>query len=148
MSTKQAYVEIIDFLERNKSKNVNEILETVKQMTESKKHNETVLYDDKGAPFAIFCYYHKQWELLSEVEYGKKKSSKSGFNTMCKIGTNQWTKQQSEAKKAKASMLDEVAKGKIKPQDINSRLEQIEKDRLRIEMKGAPKGTKAQPQLK
>lgn len=147
MSTKKQFVELMSYLTTNKDKKVADILEDIKQFTEVKKNANTVIYkNDK--PIAIFCYYHKQWELLSEVEYGKKASHKSGYNTMCKVGTNQWTKQQAEARKSKEQLLDDVENGKVKPQDLKARLNEIEEHRLRIEMKGAPKGTKNPPQTK
>lgn len=149
MSTKKQFVELLQFLEQNSDKKVNTILDKVREMTMSQKRSETVLYADeeKSEVVAIFCYYHKRWELLSEVEYGAKKHSASGYNTMCKEGVNAWTKQQSEAKKAKAELLDAVANGEVDPKDLKPRLEQIEIDRLKVVPRTDGHGTEEQPQL-
>ena len=72
MSIKKSYVEIVNFLEDNKEKKVSSILDEILSMVESKKSPSTVLMDAEGNVIAIFCYYHKQWELFSEVEYGSK----------------------------------------------------------------------------
>lgn len=146
MSTKKVFVELVQYLEANKDKKVSSLLKTVKEMTSTKKSNQTVIYKD-NKPYAIYCYYHKQWELVKDVPFGSKKSNKSGLNNMCKVGTNQWTKQQAEAKKAKAKLLDDVTNGKIDPKDLKVLLDQIEEQRNRIDMKDAPKGTKEAPQL-
>jgi len=148
MSTKKAFVELVTFLQANKGKKVIDILDTVIDMTDSKKNAITIAYDEKGVAYAIFCYYHKQWELLSDVEYGKKASSKSGFNTMCKIGTNLWTKQQSTSKQQKSKLLDDVANQKVDPKDLLIRLDEIEDERNLISSTNKPKGSANMPQAK
>ena len=140
MSIKKPYADIVKFLEDNKEKKVSSILETVLSMCESKKQSSTVIKDANGKIIAIFCYYHKQWELVDEVQYGSKKNSTTGLNTMCKIGTSQWTKQQRDAKNAKTELLMKVANGEISPSDINKLSEDIEAQRLQINMDNAPKG--------
>lgn len=149
MSTKKVYAELVAFLESNKDKKVNDILssEEFKDIITAKKNHSTVLKDEQGNVKAIFCYYHKQWELLSEVEYGAKASSPSGYNTMCKIGVNKWTKQWNDAKKEKAELLDLVAEGKVKPEEIQERIGEIDKKRDRIDAEDMPKGTKKEPKV-
>ena len=102
MTIKKQYLELIALLEANKNKNVATIMPEVLALVTSKQ-KQTILRDDEGTVTDIFCYYHKEWE--SVELYGKKASSASGFNTMCKQGTNQWSKQQREAKKAKDALL-------------------------------------------
>jgi len=147
MSTKKQFVEIMNFLKTNENKKVSTILDELVEMTETKKSNSNVLYDEDKNVVAIFCYYHKQWELVSEVEYGTKKNTASGLNTMCKIGTNAWTKQQSVAKKAKSELIDQVASGDVDPSDLNKLLEDIETERLTINTTNMPNGTKEMPKL-
>ena len=140
MSIKKAYVELVEMLEANANKKVETILPLVYAMAESKKKDSTVLKNEKGEVIAIFCYYHKQWELLSEVEYGQKANSASGYNTMCKVGVSKWTKQQSAAKKAKEEILTKVGNGEILPDDIKSEMEKIETARLEMDTSDMPKG--------
>jgi len=140
MTIKKAFVELVELLEANKDKKVSSILSEVLAMAESKKRDSTVLKDDDGNVIAIFCYYHKQWELLSEVEYGAKKNSASGYNTMCKVGVSKWTKQQSLAKKAKEQVLDDVSKGEIDPSDIKAKLQEVEEARQVVDTTDMPNG--------
>jgi len=100
MTIKKPYVSLVEFLESNKNKNVSSILEEVKLMCESKKVASTVIYDENGKLIAVFCYYHKQWELVKDVPYGSKANTQSGLNTMCKVGVSKWTKAQRDAKLA------------------------------------------------
>lgn len=140
MAIKKVYAELVDLLEANKNKKVETILQQVYALAESKKMDSTVLKNEQGEVIAIFCYYHKQWELLSEVEYGKKASSASGFNTMCKVGVSKWTKQQANAKKAKEQVLLDVQEGKIDPADIKAKLNEVESQRLEMDTSDMPKG--------
>lgn len=145
MSTKKQFVELLSFLEKNKSSKVSDILSQVAEMCEAKKNHTTVIKDDNGKVTHIFCYYHKQWEDVSKVEYGKKASSATGLNTMCKVGVNKWTKQQSDAKNAKAELLDKVVSGEAKAENVKQQLDEIELKRVKIDMADAPKGTKEMP---
>ena len=140
MTIKKQFVNLVEFLEANSNKKVSTIIDEIYAMAESKKRDTTVMKNDKGEVIAIFCYYHKQWEYLNEVEYGAKASSVSGFNTMCKIGVSKWTKAQANAKKAKEQVLDDVSNGVIDPSDIKARLEEVENERLLIDVTNMPIG--------
>lgn len=130
VAIKKNFVEIIEFLKANEHKKVGSILDEVIAMTASKKRDSTVKYDEDGNPTEIFCWYHKEWEPVDW--YGKKASSHSGYNTMCKEGVNQWTSQQAQAKKAKEQVLKDVQDEKIAPADIQEHLERIEAERQKI----------------
>ena len=137
MTTKKAYIEIINFLENNSTKKVSTILEEVKAMCESKNstnsdNGKTFLKDDNGDVIAIYCYYHKVWEPLSDVEYGTKKHSTTGLNTMCKEGVSAWTKQQRVAKQSKEKLLDQLAIGTLQSHEIEEKLAEIETVRTSI----------------
>ena len=127
MAIKKDYQLIVEFLEANQNKKVATILEQLREMC-SQSNTVTFKKDDDGNVTEVFCYYHKRWELVSEHEYGKKASNKAtGLNTMCKVGYNQWTKQQSTAKKAKEQLLSRVAAGE--ELNIGAELELIEAQR-------------------
>lgn len=128
---KKGFVDLVNLLESNKNKKVSDILPLVLEMATSKKIEKTFIKDDNGNVVQIFCYYHKQWEDVAH--YGKKASSHTGYNTMCKQGVNQWTKQQSEAKSAKAAMLEALESGKLQVSEIATRMAEIEAHRNRIE---------------
>lgn len=139
---KKPFVNLISFLEINKDKKVATILDEVKEMFESKKKDSTIRKDAAGKITHIFCYYHKEWEPVAL--YGTKESSHSGFNTMCKVGVNQWTKQQNDFKKGKDQLLEKVIKGELKPEHLQEEIKKLEviKDRvvkLGDEVKKTPK---------
>jgi len=131
MTIKKSFVPLVDLLEANKNKTIKSILPDIMKLVESRKH-DTLKYNDDGKLTHVFCFYHKVWEDVSKVEYGKKAGTKSGLNTMCKRGVNQWTKQQRDAKKAKEQLLADVASGKVKPTDLLKKMDDIEAVRKTI----------------
>lgn len=88
--------------------------------------------DEAGNVIAVRCFYHDLWMSPEVVEFGKKASSASGLNSMCKAGVSKWTKQQSEFKKAKELLLEQVAAGEVAPEDINSELAKLDEARKTI----------------
>lgn len=134
---KKAYVEIANLLNENANKKVSTILPQLMELMTAKSSGgsdigKTFLKDDNGEVFAVYCYYHKKWELVELCEYGAKKGTASGLNTMCKEGVSRWTKQQREAKKAKEALLDGVANGDIEVSDLADKQAEIEEARGEI----------------
>lgn len=140
MTIRKSFADIVKLLEENKMKTVSSIMPQILSMCESKKQSSNSLWDDKGKLIAVFCYYHKQWELVKDVSYGSKKSSITLLNSMCKIGTSMWTKKQAEAKKAQSNLLKGVSNGDIKPSDILKLSDDIETTRLLMDSANMPKG--------
>ncbi len=118
MTIKKQYVDIVAFLQANENKKVATILEELKSMCESKVQLSTVIYDTEGSVEQIFCYYHKVWENISKHEYGNKKSSTTGLNTMCKDGVRRWTKTQAEYKKLDGAILELIGDGKLEVSEM------------------------------
>lgn len=139
MTIKKAYAEIVSFLEANEDKKVKTIIDQVREMASAKVAREggsTYLKDTNGNTVAILDYYFKRWmPLIGEksVEFGAKKSTSTGFNTMSKAGVSAWTKQQREAKTSEANLLAEVSAGNIQPSDIPAKQAEIEEARKAIE---------------
>ena len=134
MNVKKQYEELIAYLEENKNRKVASILEDIYKICESKTKGRTFAKNDKGDIIAIYCYYHKQWEMLDTVEYGLKKSSSTGFNTMCKRGVRGWTQTQTQLKNLETELLSKVIAGEIETSDIKEIKEQRSKE---IELKVA-----------
>ena len=132
MSIKKQYNDIIALLEANKNKKVSTIMPQLLELASSKTNSKTFHKDEDGNTIAIYCYYHKVWELVTEVEYGKKKSTATGLNTMCKDGISHWSKQQRVAKQAKDELLTKVANGELNADDTNDELAIIEENRKLI----------------
>ncbi len=137
MTIKKAYVELVAFLEDNKTKKVSTILEELKAMCEAKNSSgsdtgSTFIKNDQDEVVAIFCYYFKRWMPLCDVEFGAKKNTASGFNTMCKSGVSKWTKQQRVAKVAKEKLLDQLADGSITVEQLPELQASIEEARKAI----------------
>lgn len=119
MTIKKSYAEIVSFLEANKNKKVSTILDEIYEMTKTSTKSKTFLTNENGDIIAIFCYYHKQWELLDEVPYGKKASSTTGYNTMCKVGVSKWTAQNKAKKQVGEQILEALESGEIQADEIN-----------------------------
>lgn len=138
MTIKKAYAEIVDFLEANADKKVKSILDQVKEMASAKVSREggsTFIKDASGNVVAILDYYFKKWmPLVGEkaVDFGAKKSTSTGFNTMCKEGVSAWTKQQRLAKVAEQNLLAEVSAGNVQPAEIPAKQAEIEATRKTI----------------
>lgn len=130
---KKQFTEVYEFLTQNQDKKVKEILPMLTQLMSSKNQECTYLADDDGNIIAVHCYYHKKWELVDFIEYGKKNSTATGLNTMCKEGTRMWTKQQNEAKKQKEILLAKVAAGTLNTEQLAAELRKIESERHKIE---------------
>ena len=129
---KKDFVELIAFLEANKTKKVSTILEEAKLMCTKKTNDKTFILDSDGNVTSVFCYYHKQWEDVSECEYGPKKGTASGLNTMCKVGVSNWTKQQRVAKQSKELLLTKLGTGELLIDDLAVEQELIEVERTKI----------------
>ncbi len=136
---KKAYQEIVDFLEANKDVKVNKIFDRVVEMAAAKSSRSatgsTYITDKDGNPVAILCYYFKRWMPLvgeAAVEFGAKKSTATGLNTMCKEGVSNWTKQQRQSESELKGLLTRVASGELAAEDISSEQERIEAERKAI----------------
>lgn len=143
MTTKKMFVELVEFLERNETATVADILSQVYDMTNAKQSSKNFIKDDNGNVTHVFCYYHKKWEPVSTCEYGSKKNAPSGLNQMCKEGVNQWTKQQRNASKASAELLD-IAHT-LSKDEIQQQREAIESQRIAIVPRKDEQGTDEMP---
>lgn len=74
----------------------------------------------------IYCYYHKVWEAIDDIPYGKKANTAHGYMRMCKEGVSRWTKQQSVMKKDKSQLLDDVSNGLVEAIDLPESIAKIE----------------------
>lgn len=132
LQIKKQYVELIELLEANSNKKISTLLPDIIAMCEAKQASKTFILDPEGNVSQVFCYYHKQWEDVTKMPYGAKKSSASGLNSMCKVGYNQWSKQQRDFKKQKEELLQKVADGEIESGELSSILDELEVQRTSI----------------
>jgi hypothetical protein len=121
---KKPFQEVYSILIANEDKKVSTILSELVEIMTSKQRDKNHYEDEHG--LWIFCYYHKEFELTDQVEYGQKVNTATGLNSMCKVGTNQWTKQQREFKKSKSDLLNQVADGTLAIDDINDKIDELE----------------------
>lgn len=141
MTVKKAYVELIDFLKANENKKIASIMPQLLELVSSKQATKNFITNEAGEVTHIYCYYHKKWEALSECEYGAKKHSPSGFNSMCKEGVNQWTKQQRVARQQEGELLMKLQDGTLAPSGIEAERERIQADKDAIIPRADGKGT-------
>ena len=117
MTIKKQYEAIYALLEENQNRKVSTIMPQLVEMMTAKQAQRNFVTNEEGEVTHIFCYYHKKWE--SVEHYGLKKSSASGFNSMCKEGVNQWTKQNKAKKAIDAKVLELVVSGEIEASQID-----------------------------
>ncbi len=135
MAIKKAFVDLIAYLEQNEGSKVKTILPGAIELASAKSSGggtSNIQRNEAGEVTHIFCYYHKKWEDVSVVEFGKKATSPTGLNNMCKEGVSQWTKQQRAAKKAKEELLAKVATGEVAPSDIEAVSKDIDAEKDKI----------------
>ena len=121
---KKNFEELYTLLNSNQEMKVEDIMQQALSLMVSKQRDKNHRESLDG--LWIFCYYHKEWELVSQVEFGSKASSATGYNSMCKVGVNAWTKQQRDFKTNKANLLEEMIAGKLEASDLSERIEDLE----------------------
>ena len=132
MSTiKKGYTELHAILLANSDKKVKSVMALLIPIMET-KIAEGVTRNAEDGCLEIFCYYHKQWERVDQVPYGRKANTVTGLNTMCKVGTNQWTTQLREYNKAADTILKQVEDGKIQYSEIAEKRAEYAELRKRI----------------
>ncbi len=136
MQVKKQYEAIYAILEANKNRKVSTVLPELIELMQAKRGGsdigKTFLKTEEGDTYAVYCYYHKQWELVSEAEYGKKANTATGLNTMCKEGVSQWGKQQRNFKKGKDDLLMQVANQELSAEELPALMDELEANRTVI----------------
>ena len=136
---KKAFVPLMSLLAANMNEKVKKVYPEIEALvTAAAGGGGQPAYhkNEAGELVALHCSYHKKWFKPSEVEFGAKASSASGFNTMCKDGMSKWTKQLAAFKKAKEALLTDVGEGKVQPSEIagiTAELEQVREAIVPIE---------------
>lgn len=115
---KKQYEELYNLLKSNKDAKILDILPQITEICSSKIRKKNHITNEKGETIAVFCYYHKKWELLSKSPYGQKKNVISKVNTMCKLGCSAWVKLNKFKKSIDSMLLDQIEAGKLKVEDL------------------------------
>jgi len=132
MSTiKKAFVEIVETLQANTNELVGDILPQIIALASAKTGGgggkaTTFHKNEDGVIVGVQCYYHGLWMSPEVADFGKKASSATGFNSMCKDGVSKWTKQERVAKAAKEQLLLDVADGTVDAADLPAVMQEIE----------------------
>lgn len=134
---KKAYQEIHAFLEANKDKKISSVFPQLVELMSAQRASaeNTAMRDASGNVVAILDSYSGKWAALvgsKAVEFGVKANTSTGLNPMSKAHLNQWSKQQTAAKKASNDLLMQVAKGEVAPADIPAKLEAIDAERKTV----------------
>lgn len=144
MTIKKQFEEIHAFLETNKANKVSTIFGELVALMSAKSGGsdigKTFLKDSEGNTYAVYCYYHKKWELTNTAVYGVKINTATGLNTMCKEGVSSWSKQQRLYKKRNEELLQLVAKGELSAEDLPNMMAEAEELRKGIEVRSDEHG--------
>ena len=109
----------------------NDLYNQALSLVSSKKSNgsgsSTTAYFDPVTRdlIAVYCYYHKTWELVANIEYGKKSGTKTGLNTMCKEGTSAWTKAYRKSQKDKDALAQKLLRDEVTKDEYAEQYEAI-----------------------
>lgn len=136
MSIKKVFNELNQLLSSNQDVLVKDLMPKLLELMSAKtSSNGPASYrDSDGKVVAIYCYYHKVWELVEDHEYGAKAGTNTGLNTMCKVGVNAWTKQQREFKKAQSELLTKLASGELAIEQLSEAQVELETKKNAIVM--------------
>lgn len=135
---KKAFAPIVDALraaiDADPKVKVASILDQIVELASAKSgagggKATTFHRNEAGEVTGVKCYYHGLWMDPRVVEFGEKKSSASGLNSMSKEGMSKWTKQNAAAKKAKEELLLKVQSGEVAADSIASELARIEAEK-------------------
>lgn len=133
---KKAYTAIVSLLEANRDAQVSDIIDNVIELASAKTGGgggkATSFHKVDDQVVAVHCFYHKVWLSPELAEFGKKASSASGLNSMCKSGVSNWTKQQRAFAKGKEELLNGVASGDIEASALTDLLADLEAERKEI----------------
>lgn len=134
---KKAYTAIISLLEANRDAQVNDVIDQAIELASAKSgggggkataHHR----DENDNVVAIHCFYHQVWLDPAVVEFGKKASSATGLNSMCKEGVSKWTKQQRDFRNGKEALLEAVGSGDLEAADVPDAINELEAARKQI----------------
>lgn len=137
MAIKKAYQSIVSLLEANRDELVSEVIDNVIELASAKTGGgggkATAFYrNEAGEVVAIRCFYHQTWMDPRVVEFGKKASSSTGLNSMCKEGVSKWTKAQRDYKKGKEELLTKVGNGELEADQVKEAVAQLDEARQEI----------------
>jgi len=131
---KKAYTEIVELLQANDDAIVADVLPEVIALASAKtggggSRATTFHRNEEGVVVGVKCYYFGTWMSPEIEDFGKKASSATGLNSMCKEGVSHWTKQQAGYKKAQAALLGQVASGEVDAADLPTIMADLEAER-------------------
>lgn len=142
---KKQFEELYTLLVDNENKKVATMLPQLIELMQKKNNASgqanTFMKDDEGNVTHIFCYYHKKWEDVTVAEYGSKKGTATGLNTMCKEGVSNWTKQQRVKKTQEAGLLTKIMRGEILPEDLPTEQARLQEESKIIKPREDEHGT-------
>lgn len=118
-NVKKVFEDVYQILIDNQNKKVSSILPDLLEIMSRQKNSSGQTKNHHtidGEVVAIFCWYHKKWELSEH--YGKKANSTTGLNTFCREGVSVWTKNQRLKKQIESDLLKEVMAGAVKPEEL------------------------------
>ncbi len=144
-SIKVAFKDLYTILEANKNKKVStilpELIELMSKQGNSSGLANTFIKDDEGNVTHVFCYYHKLWEDVTIAEYGSKKGTSTGLNSMCKEGVSNWTKQQRAKKAGESGLLAKLSSGEITIEDLPAEEARLAEEAKAIKPRADDHGT-------
>jgi hypothetical protein len=133
LTIKKDHIELHQYLQSLINKKLTEklVADIATRFLATKNNNgsgsrTTAYYDSNRNLVAVYCYYHKQWELVEHIAYGVKSGTKTGLNTMCKEGVSAWTKNNRATVKAKDELLGLFTAGSITSDEFKEKLTMLD----------------------
>lgn len=92
-----------------------------KKSGKGSRSGKLAVYDQAtGLPRALFCTYHKKWELVPAAHYTKKSTSPTGYATACAEGTLYRRKQLADHRRSLAHLMNQITDGLITQAELKA----------------------------
>lgn len=129
MKIKKVYEAVVQLLEANTTLTVAEVLDEVKALCAAKTggnsgtggNARTHRRDAEGNVTHIQDYYDKLWKDVRVADFGAKKGSPTGLNTMTKESVSNWNAMKKAEAKVADQVLQEVISGELAQDRIEDR---------------------------
>ena len=154
---KKQYEDIITLMQANPKRTLGTFMKDkafIDLVTASRRATSYLsMTDNPKDAYAVFCGYHKQWELIVTDEeglcnYGTKSTSPTGHNTMCKVGHADWSATQRELAKVDQIVLSELMAGELTAEEVPTRKAKLVEDIEAKERQAKPIGYATEEEAK
>lgn len=133
-NVKKVFAPVFEILNENQNVKVKDLMPQLEPLMTMKTARiagaSALMSGDKVV--GMRCLYYKRWmPVVGEhaVEFGIKKGTTTGLNSMSKEGLKLWSRQQSKARQELDGLLDKLSNGELQLENLADEKARIEAER-------------------